>query len=132
VNKFVSNSTRIPQHLGTHVIADLYGASALDDMRVIQQCMVRCAKESGATLLRLHLQPFDVHGGITGVAVLAESHISIHTWPEHRYAAVDAFMCGTARPQACLEILRETFRPEHCVVQELQRGATNEHTHVVR
>jgi S-adenosylmethionine decarboxylase len=110
-------------HLGTHMVADLYGASALDDMRAIQRCLVRCVKASGATLLHLHLHPFDVHGGISGVAVLAESHISIHTWPEHRYAAVDAFMCGKARPQPCVEVLRETFAPEQCIVQELLRGA---------
>jgi S-adenosylmethionine decarboxylase len=110
-------------HLGTHVIADLYGASALDDMRAIRRCLVRCVEESGATLLQLHLHPFDAHGGVSGVAVLAESHMSIHTWPEHRYAAVDAFMCGTARPEACIEVLRETFAPEQCIVHELRRGA---------
>jgi S-adenosylmethionine decarboxylase len=113
----------VREHLGTHLIADLYGASALDDIRTIRRCLVRCVEEAGATLLHLHLHPFDVHGGISGVAVLAESHISIHTWPEHRYAAVDAFMCGRACPQACLEVLRETFVPEQCIVQELQRGA---------
>jgi S-adenosylmethionine decarboxylase len=105
------------------MIADLYGASALDDLRAIQRCMMSCVKESGAKLLHMHVHPFDVHGGVTGVAVLAESHISIHTWPEHRYAAVDAFMCGAAQPQACIDVLRETFKPEQCVVQEIMRGA---------
>ncbi len=113
----------VRQALGTHMIADLYGASSLDDIGAIQRCLVRCVERSGATLLHVHLHPFDVHGGVSGVAVLAESHISIHTWPEHGYAAVDAFMCGNARPAACIDVLRETFAPERCIVQELQRGA---------
>ena len=61
--------------------------------------------------------------GVSGVAVLAESHISIHTWPEHRYAAVDVFMCGKARPQVCIDVMREAFEPERCVVQEFARGS---------
>jgi S-adenosylmethionine decarboxylase len=73
-------------------------------------------------LLHLYLHPFAATGGVSGVAVLAESHISIHTWPEHRYAAVDVFMCGKARPHVCIEVLRQAFAPEHCIVHEFPRG----------
>jgi S-adenosylmethionine decarboxylase len=111
------------RHAGWHLIVDLYGASALDDMPAIERCLRRCVEEAGATLLHLHLHPFETNGGVSGVAVLAESHISIHTWPEHRYAAVDVFMCGKARPQVCVEVMREAFAPERCVVQELPRGS---------
>jgi S-adenosylmethionine decarboxylase len=108
---------------GVHLIVDLYGASALDDMSRIEACLHRCVEKAGATLLHLYLHPFEPNGGVSGVAVLAESHISIHTWPEHRYAAVDVFMCGKARPQVCIEVMREAFAPERCIVQELPRGS---------
>lgn len=109
-------------HLGSHVILELYGASGLDDMQAIERCLHRCVEKAGATLLHLYLHPFATNGGVSGVAVLAESHISIHTWPEHNYAAVDVFMCGKAQPLICVDVMREAFAPERCVVQEIPRG----------
>ena len=60
--------------------------------------------------------------GVSGVAVLAESHISIHSWPERGYAALDIFMCGDANPDACVPVLRQAFRPKRIAVSELLRG----------
>ncbi len=60
--------------------------------------------------------------GFTGVAVLAESHISIHTWPENDYAAIDIFMCGDAEPMRSLDVLRQYFTPGREQVDILQRG----------
>ena len=57
-----------------------------------------------------------------GVAVLAESHISIHSWPENGYAALDVFMCGDAKPEACVPVLRKAFKPKKIAVSELLRG----------
>lgn len=116
--------TQLPQTLGTHLMADLYGASSLDDVHAIRRCLLVSVKRAGATLLHIHLHRSE-SGGVSGVAVLAESHISIHTWPEDRYAAVDAFMCGTAVPSACIEVLRAVFRPEKIVSRELARGVLN-------
>ena len=62
------------------------------------------------------------NGGVSGVAVLAESHISIHTWPEASYAAIDIFMCGNAKPDACIPVLREAFQPKNIAVGEHLRG----------
>ena len=63
------------------------------------------------------------HGqGVTGLALLAESHLSIHTWPEQGYAALDVFMCGKANPDACVPILREAFKVKRVAVSELLRG----------
>ena len=59
---------------------------------------------------------------MSGVAVLAESHISIHTWPDIGYAALDVFMCGKADPDACIPILREAFKAERVAVNEILRG----------
>lgn len=107
---------------GAHLIIDLYGAERLDDLDHIDQTLRSCVDVSGATLLHIHLHPFEPNGGISGVAVLAESHISIHSWPERSYAALDIFMCGDAQPERCIEVLRAAFAPERIAVQELLRG----------
>jgi len=107
---------------GTHLIVDLIGASGIDDLGHIERTMRRCVAEAGATLLHIHLHHFTPNSGVSGVAVLAESHISIHTWPERGYAALDVFMCGDARPELCLDVLAEAFRPETLRVKEVLRG----------
>ena len=80
-----------------------------------------CVTEAGATLLHIHLHPFQPEG-VSGVAVLAESHISVHTWPEAGYAAFDVFMCGDAKPEKCVEVLKRAFTPGRTQVSELLRG----------
>jgi len=107
---------------GSHLIIDLFEAEQLDDIEHIEATMRQCVTEAGATLLHIHLHPFEPNGGISGVAVLAESHISIHSWPEKGYAALDVFMCGDAEPQRCVEVLRKAFKPKRIAVQELLRG----------
>lgn len=64
----------------------------------------------------------EVNGGISGVAVLAESHLSIHTWPQDAYAAVAVFMCGRAQSARYMEVLRRAFTPRQLVVEEILRG----------
>lgn len=107
---------------GVHLIVDLYGAERLNEIEHVERTLLRCVEAAGATLLHIHLHPFEVNGGVSGVAVLAESHISIHTWPERGYAALDVFMCGDAEPDACVPVLREAFRPGEIVVDDLLRG----------
>lgn len=107
---------------GTHLIIDLLDAEGIDDIDLIDRTLRRCVDEAGATLLHLHLHHFTPNSGVSGVAVLAESHISIHTWPERGYAALDVFMCGDAKPELCVEVLREAFRPGRLNVTELLRG----------
>lgn len=107
---------------GAHLIIDLYDANKLDDLELIEQTLKRCVEAAGATLLHIHLHPFEPSGGVSGVAVLAESHISIHSWPEHHYAALDIFMCGQARPERCIEVLLEAFTPRRVAIEELLRG----------
>jgi len=80
----------------------------------------------GATLLHIHLHHFTPNGGISGVAVLAESHISIHSWPERKYAALDVFMCGNCQPSKSLAVLKEAFKPKNIYVNEQMRGALYE------
>jgi S-adenosylmethionine decarboxylase len=107
---------------GAHLMVDLYQAERLDDLAHIENTLRACVDASGATLLHIHLHHFEPNGGVSGVAVLAESHISIHTWPEHGYAALDVFMCGDADPDACVPVLREAFAPKRIAVGEHLRG----------
>ncbi len=107
---------------GAHLIIDLYDAERLDDLDHIEATLRRCVDEAGATLLHIHLHHFEPNGGVSGVAVLAESHISIHSWPENGYAALDVFMCGNAEPDKCVPVLRDAFKPSKIAVSELLRG----------
>lgn len=110
------------RYAGRHLIIDLWDAQHLDDRNVIELALRRSIQAAGATLLHLHLHEFSENGGVSGVAVLAESHISIHTWPEKGYGALDVFMCGAAEPHKVLPILKHTFRPERVTVSEQMRG----------
>jgi len=107
---------------GTHLIVDLWQASNLDDIDAVDAALRKAADAAGATLLNIDLHSFTPNGGITGVAVLAESHISIHTWPEHAYAAVDVFMCGDAQPHKAVEMLKHAFLPGMLTISEHRRG----------
>jgi S-adenosylmethionine decarboxylase len=106
---------------GVHLIIDLFGARHLDDVGHVEATLRRCVDASRATLLHLHVHRFQPNG-VSGVAVLAESHISIHTWPFSGYAAVDVFMCGDADPDQCVPVLREAFAAKRVEVNELRRG----------
>jgi S-adenosylmethionine decarboxylase len=106
---------------GVHLIIDVYGGDRLDDIDHIEGALRRCVDAAGATLLHIHLHHFQPNG-VSGVAVLAESHISIHTWPEAGYAALDVFMCGKADPDRCVPVLREAFGAKRVAVSELLRG----------
>lgn len=107
---------------GTHLIIDLFGARRLDDIKHVERTLKRCVEVSGATLLHMHLHHFTPNGGVSGVAVLSESHISIHSWPEADYAALDVFMCGDAKPHLAISVLKEAFGASDVVVKEHLRG----------
>ena len=110
------------EYAGEHLIIDLWGASRLDEIEHIEQALTRAVEEAGATLLHIHLHHFTPNGGVSGVAVLAESHISIHTWPERGYAALDVFMCGDSQPARTIPVLEQAFAPERVLVDEMYRG----------
>ena len=108
---------------GRHVLADLSGVDAarLASCDAIDRLLRAAAEAAGARVLHSHFHGFGPGQGVTGVALLAESHISIHTWPEHGYAAADIFMCGEARPELALCVLREALAPRECRVQTIAR-----------
>jgi len=107
---------------GTHLIVELWDAKNLDNLEIADRAMREAAAAAGATVLHIHLHHFQPNGGLTGVAVLAESHISIHTWPERRYAALDIFMCGACDPYKSIPVIRQAFEPGAVQLVEQRRG----------
>ena len=110
------------QFAGTHLLIDLWGAENLGDPALIDRVLCDAAIQAGATILHSHFHHFTPNGGVSGVVVLAESHISIHTWPERSFAAIDIFMCGACDPHDALPVLRSAFRPERVDLNEERRG----------
>ncbi|MEM1313845.1 MAG: adenosylmethionine decarboxylase [Pseudomonadota bacterium] len=108
-------------YAGTHLIIEVVDGAGLDDEARIQQAFRDCVSCCGATLLHIHTHKFSPQG-VSGVAVLAESHISVHTWPEIGYGAFDVFMCGDADPWNAVEVLRAAFNAGEVRVKELLRG----------
>lgn len=109
-------------HTGKHLIIDLFGARKLDDIAHVERTLKQCVEASGATLLHLHVHALERTGGVTGVAVLAESHISIHSWPDQGYAALDVFMSGDADPRHAVPVLQAAFDAAQVVVKTHRRG----------
>ncbi|MEM0985498.1 MAG: adenosylmethionine decarboxylase [Pseudomonadota bacterium] len=109
-------------YAGTHLIIDLWDAEHLDDPEHIETSLIRAAEAAGATVLSSDFHIFTPNNGVSGVVVLAESHISIHTWPERSFAAVDVFMCGDAAPMKTIDVLKRAFAPGRIGLQEIKRG----------
>jgi S-adenosylmethionine decarboxylase len=108
----------------THLLLDFWGVTVqkLINLAEIEQVMREAAIICGATVIGVHLHKFSPEGGITGVAILAESHISIHTWPEINYAAIDVFMCGECNASLAIPVLKAHFQPETCKINTIARG----------
>lgn len=107
---------------GLHLLADFHDCDDLNNLSRIEGALVRAAAAAGASVLGQNFHHFGGAGGVTGVVILAESHISIHTWPETRFAAIDIFMCGDARPHDALSALRADLAPGRVELSEVPRG----------
>lgn len=120
----VSLPPSLVRPLGQHIIVDIFEATDLTGEKNIEDMMVDCARAANATILNTHLHPFETNGGVSGMIILAESHISIHTWPEYDFAAMDIFMCGDAKPELCLPVIEGYFNPGKVVVNDITRGGS--------
>ncbi|WP_425449910.1 adenosylmethionine decarboxylase [Virgifigura deserti] len=109
-------------YAGTHLLIDIWGAERLDDLQHVEATLTEAVRATGATLLNIDLHHFTPNNGVSGVAVLAESHMSIHTWPELGYAALDIFVCGGCNPDRAVPVLREAFKPTSIQLAEHKRG----------
>lgn len=106
---------------GLHLLLDLHGCSGLTDAALLESVLRAAAAAAGATVLGADFHRF-AGGGVTGVVLLAESHITLHTWPERDFAAVDIFMCGAARPDLAQALILERLRPRHSTLTTVERG----------
>ncbi len=110
--------------VGNHIRADLYGidAALLRDGPALESLLRRAALEAGARVLSSHFHSFGAEAGVTGVVLLAESHISIHTWPECGMAAADIFMCGASDAERALQFLLSELAPADSKCVSIGRG----------
>ncbi len=112
------------QALGRHLLLELFDCDAqvINNLETVKGALVEAAKRAQATIVDVVFHEFNPFG-ISGVVVIAESHLSIHTWPEYRYAAVDIFSCGEVlKPDVAASYLVEQFAAERASIVELQRG----------
>ena len=107
---------------GKHLLIDLWDVASIDEIDEIKNILSEAAEICGAKVLEIILHKFGEQCGITGVAILAESHISIHTWPEISYVAIDVFMCGSCDPTQSISVFKKYFNPGKLDVSEHQRG----------
>jgi len=109
------------KYVGSHLIIDLWTERSLNDSNYIESILKDCVEKIGATLLSSHFHNF-CPIGVTGVLILEESHISIHTWPEYNYAAIDIFTCRNIKSDNAIAILKKSFDPTKIRIQKIQRG----------
>ena len=110
--------------LGAHLLVELKDCNAevLKDLGKVKETMVSAAKEAKATIIDVSFHEFNPFG-ISGMVVIAESHLSIHTWPEYAYAAVDIFTCGDIiKPEAAAQYLITRFESKNPSIVEMKRG----------
>ncbi|MGB3556029.1 MAG: adenosylmethionine decarboxylase [Jannaschia sp.] len=112
--------------IGRHLILEHWEGAT--DAATIERALHDAARAAGAKVLSAHFHPFD-GGGVTGVLLLSESHITVHTWPEHGYAALDLFLCGAASVEAAADALDAALRPARTERRILLRGHRNQASH---
>lgn len=124
-------TTRIPRwekhatnlkFAGIHIVADFWFPKNVKNTKELKRLLLKAAKASNSTPLEISLHAFSPQG-LTGVVLVAESHIAIHTWPEIKYMALDIFTCGeNVKPRIALEFLQKELQPKKVVIRELKRG----------
>lgn len=112
-----------------HFLVELFGCDPerLNDAEALRALLRAGAEAAGARVVAEVFHPFAPHG-VTGVVVIEESHLSIHTWPENGYAAVDFYTCGDVRPPRAIELLSSQLRAQRVELLEIARGGAPEHT----
>ncbi|MDP8234216.1 MAG: adenosylmethionine decarboxylase [Candidatus Saelkia tenebricola] len=121
-NKSVYCHGEVFDYAGIHLLVDFWKAKNISDATATEQILKDAVIACGATLLEVHAHTFSPYKGISGIAILKESHISVHTWPEFEYAALDVFVCGDVDPYKALPVLKDGFDAEEMQIMELKRG----------
>lgn len=129
----VSTDGKKQVHLGQHVLAEFFECdpNILNNVNMVEKLMVEAALECGATIVQKCFHMFNPYG-VSGVVIIAESHLAIHTWPELGYAAVDLFTCGDkCDPKISYDYLKKMFNSKSASYEELKRGIIDDETHRV-
>ena len=114
--------------LGTHVLVEMFGCdpSTLKDKEFVGKALIRSAEESNAHIVATYFHQFQPYG-VSGAVIIEESHFTIHTWPEHGFAAVDLFYCSEdVDIERAIEVLVEEFKPDSITTFEVKRGVLPE------
>lgn len=120
--------------LGRHILIEYYECdkNILNDVTIVKKLMDEAAKSAGAEIVNSTFHAFCPQG-VSGAVIITESHITIHTWPEHRYAAVDIFTCGNkATPWKAYHYIKEKIKSQNSFFQEIIRGNWNENREEVK
>ncbi len=110
--------------LGRHILVEFYGCdpAVLNNKEEVEKIMNKAAESSGATIINSNFHMFSPYG-VSGVVVISESHLAVHTWPEYGYAAVDVYTCGDdVDPWVAFDYINRAFGSEFCSTMELKRG----------
>ena len=119
--KWVKEKNKL-KYAGIHLFAEFWDGKIIEDSKKIERILITAAKKAKNTPLEVTIHKFNPHG-ITGVVLLAESHIALHSWPEINYLAIDIFTCGEkAYPYKALNYLKEKFHPKKVEIKEIKRG----------
>ncbi|HAJ62481.1 MAG TPA: adenosylmethionine decarboxylase [Cyanobacteria bacterium UBA8543] len=111
------------KQVGTHLVVDAWQApeDLLNDPEGIRRALIDAISAGEATLIDMCVHQFSPHG-VTATVTLAESHIAIHTWPEHGYFAADLFFCGRGQPKKAMEVLQTALQAKQARMREIPRG----------
>lgn len=110
------------KYAGIHLIAEFWYGKIVENPKELKRILIKAVKEAQSTPLEIIIHKFDPQG-ITGIVLLAESHLSIHTWPEINYAAIDIFTCGKkSSPLKALNYLKKIFKPKKIEIKKIKRG----------
>ena len=112
----------VSKYAGVHLIVELWDPININNLNMVKAAFEEAVLACGAKILNIDLHEFTPFGGVSGVAVLQESHMSVHTWPEYGYAAMDIFVCGTVDPHKAIPVFEKHFKPRKLEVKELKRG----------
>lgn len=110
------------RYAGTHLIIEVWNGKNFSSLQKIEEIFKNAINACGVTLLKIDLHKFSSSGGISGVAIIKESHISVHSWPEYKYAAMDIFVCGDINPYKAIPVIKAGFETEQIQVTEVKRG----------
>jgi len=122
--KWVINKQNKIKHAGIHLVAEFWYGKIVEDKKELKRILTEAVKKANGTPLKTIIHKFEPQG-ITGVVLLAESHIALHSWPEYNYLAIDIFTCGDkSTPQKALDYLQKEFAPKKVEIQKIKRGTT--------